>query len=407
MDNAMKWWESKVPIILASGSPRRKELLGMICEDFDILVSDCEEMVTSKVPEEVTAELANQKARAVALSGKVKGRALVIGADTVVSIDDEILGKPEDKENAYQMIQMISGRSHKVSTGVSLVLLDENGNIIKEKSFAETTLVKVAALSAGEITEYVNSDEPYDKAGAYGIQGLFGKHIEGIEGDYNNVVGLPVHRLYEELKSFEIYEAFKQDIKNIVLDVGDVLLEYRWKDMLTDYGLSKEDAEFLGTMLFGDPLWEEFDVALRPRQDIIDDYIRKYPNYENEIRWFMSHGERMHIPRPEVWERVHALKEKGYGIYILSNYSEELFQIHTKDATFLEDADGIVVSYQVHKIKPEPEIYEHLLKTYGLKAEECIFFDDRPANTEGAARVGMHVVTVTSKQQLIEQLEKF
>ncbi len=196
-------------------------------------------------------------------------------------------------------------------------------------------------------------------------------------------------------------------IKNIVLDVGDVLLEYRWKEMLTDYGLSKEKAEYLGTTLFGDPLWEEFDVALRPREEIIADYLDKYPKYKEEILWFMSHGERMHLPRPEVWETVHALKEKGYGIYILSNYSKELFDIHTKGASFLKDADGMVISYQVHKIKPDPAIYEYLLQTYGLQAEECLFFDDRPANTEGARHVGMHTVTVTSREQLMEELAKF
>ncbi len=196
-------------------------------------------------------------------------------------------------------------------------------------------------------------------------------------------------------------------IKNIVFDVGDVLLEYRWKEMLTDYGMSKEKAEYLGTTLFGDPLWEEFDVALRPRQDIIADYIDKYPEYKDEIVWFMSHGERMHLPRPEVWEKVHELKEKGYGIYILSNYSEELFRIHTKGASFLDDADGVVVSYQIHKIKPDAAIYEHLLSTYGLQPEECIFFDDRPVNVEGARRVGIQAVTVTSREQLVEELKRF
>lgn len=196
-------------------------------------------------------------------------------------------------------------------------------------------------------------------------------------------------------------------IKNIVLDVGDVLLEYRWKDMLTDYGMSKEDAEYLGTALFSDALWEQFDVALRPRQDIIADYLKKYPDYREEILWFMSHGERMHLPRPEVWERVHTLKEQGYGIYILSNYSRELFEIHTRDASFLQDADGMVVSYQIHKIKPDPAIYHYLLEAYNLKAQECVFFDDRSANTEAAQRLGMQTVTVTSRQQLVEELDKW
>ncbi len=189
-------------IVLASGSPRRRELLGMIFDDFEIIVSDCEEVVTSNAPEEVTVELAMQKAKAVAESGQVKKAALVIGSDTVVSIDGEILGKPQDREDAMRMLRMLSGRSHKVSTGVALLITDSHGEVVKEKSFSETTLVRVASLSAEEIKTYLDTNDGDDKAGSYGIQGAFAKHIEGIDGDYNNVVGLPVHRLYKEWKEF-------------------------------------------------------------------------------------------------------------------------------------------------------------------------------------------------------------
>ena len=192
----------KQKIILASGSPRRKELLGLLFEDFQIIVSDCEEVLTSQVPEKVTEELARQKAEAVVKSGKTEGNAIVIGADTVVSIEDEILGKPRNRDHACQMIRMLSGKIHKVSTGVALVQTDSTGSIVKKHSFSETTKVRVAQLSDKEIEAYVNTAEPYDKAGAYGIQGLFGKYIEGIEGEYNNVVGLPIHRLYVEIQNF-------------------------------------------------------------------------------------------------------------------------------------------------------------------------------------------------------------
>lgn len=189
-------------MILASGSPRRKELLGMICDEFEVIVSDCEEIVTSIVPEEVTQELSRQKAEAVASGKYDTADAIIIGADTVVSIGQEILGKPKDREDAWQMISMLSGKEHQVSTGITLIQTDEAGKILQHKSFVETTRVRVVALTQEEIKAYIDTDEPYDKAGAYGIQGLFGKHIEGIEGDYNNVVGLPVHRLYAELKKF-------------------------------------------------------------------------------------------------------------------------------------------------------------------------------------------------------------
>lgn len=189
-------------MILASGSPRRKELLGMICDEFEVIVSDCEEIVTSIIPEEVTQELSRQKAEAVASGKYDTADAIIIGADTVVSIGQEILGKPKDREDAWRMISMLSGKEHQVSTGITLIQTDGAGKILQHKSFVETTRVRVAALTKQEIEAYIDTDEPYDKAGAYGIQGLFGKHIEGIEGDYNNVVGLPVHRLYAELKKF-------------------------------------------------------------------------------------------------------------------------------------------------------------------------------------------------------------
>lgn len=200
-DNIRKQCKLKLPVVLASGSPRRKELLRMIFEEFETIVSDCKEVVTSRVPEMVTEELARQKAEAVAESGRVKGAAVVIGADTVVSINGEILGKPHDRNEAHRMLHKLSGKSHKVSTGVALLQLNEEGGIVNIRSFSETTLVKVAELTEEEISAYLDTDDPYDKAGAYGIQGLFGKYIEGIEGDYNNVVGLPVHRLYVEMRN--------------------------------------------------------------------------------------------------------------------------------------------------------------------------------------------------------------
>lgn len=195
-------------------------------------------------------------------------------------------------------------------------------------------------------------------------------------------------------------------IKNIILDVGDVLLEYRWRDMLMDYGLPEEKAIEIGKIMFSDPLWDELDLAVRSLDDVIEQYEKKYPEYQTEIRWFLTHGEFMYVNRTDVWEKVHALKQKGYRIYILSNYSENLFQKHTKGASFLEDADGIVVSYMIHHAKPEPEIYQYLLDTCHLNAEECIFFDDRPQNTAGAEKMGISSVTVLSREHLLAELDK-
>lgn len=195
-------------------------------------------------------------------------------------------------------------------------------------------------------------------------------------------------------------------IKNIILDIGDVLLEYRWHDMLTDYGLTDEDAEKVGNLMFNDNLWHEFDLAVMTHDEIVRQYMENYPEYADTMQWFMTHGEFMHVKREDVWEKVHKLKEKGYGIYILSNYSEELFNKHTNDASFIGIADGIVVSYQIHLTKPDEKIYRYLLDKYNLKAKECLFFDDRQENTEGAMKLGINAITVTSKEMLLEELDK-
>lgn len=114
----------------------------------------------------------------------------------------------------------------------------------------------------------------------------------------------------------------------------------------------------------------------------------------------------MHVPRPKVWKRVHELKEKGYRIYLLSNYSKDFFQKHTKDASFMRDLDGAVVSYQIHETKPDAAIYEYLLEKYQLNPTECLFFDDRTENVEGAVNVGIAAKRVTGQEQLLEMLAK-
>ncbi|MEZ3422683.1 MAG: HAD family phosphatase [Lachnospiraceae bacterium] len=195
-------------------------------------------------------------------------------------------------------------------------------------------------------------------------------------------------------------------IKNIIFDVGDVLLEYRWKDMLKDYGLPDDEAYKVGNLMFNDNLWHEFDLANMTRDEIVGQYLKNYPDYAEVMQWFMTHGELMHVKREDVWEKAQKLKEKGYGIYILSNYSQELFEKHTKDAPFISLADGVVVSYQIHITKPDEKIYRYLLDKYNLKAEECIFFDDREENTEAARKLGIEAITVTSKEFLLDELDK-
>ncbi len=195
-------------------------------------------------------------------------------------------------------------------------------------------------------------------------------------------------------------------IKNIIFDVGEVLLGYRCKDMLMDYGCNESEAERLGTLIFSDKLWEQLDIQNETTESVIKKYEEKYPKDAKAIRWFIEHGEYMSVPRKDVWQRLHKLKEKGYKIYLLSNYSKDLFEKHTKGADFLNDIDGMVVSYQIHKIKPDVAIYNYLLEKYSLNKEECIFFDDREVNTKAAQNLGINSVTVTSKELLLNEIDK-
>jgi septum formation protein len=181
-------------VILASGSPRRKELLGRIFSEFEICPSSADETVPENTPSDKYAEyLAVKKTSDIA--GK-NTDSLVIGCDTVVISDGSILGKPSDKKSAYHMVKTLSGRKHSVITGICLCL---NG---KSMSFSCETIVEFYNLSEDEIKKYISTDEPYDKAGAYGIQGAGGLFVKRIEGDFYNVVGLPVAELSRKIKEF-------------------------------------------------------------------------------------------------------------------------------------------------------------------------------------------------------------
>lgn len=187
--------------VLASGSPRRKELLSTIQIPFEVIVSNEDEKITKKIPSEVVEELSLSKAKSVYKKVEAKHEKLiVIGADTVVALDEMILGKPASKDDAYNMIKELAGRSHFVYTGVAILI--KNGSNYIEKSFNVNTKVFVNSMTHEQIMSYINTDEPYDKAGGYGIQGIFSRHIDHIEGDYFNVVGLPVSKIYDNVYEY-------------------------------------------------------------------------------------------------------------------------------------------------------------------------------------------------------------
>ena len=189
-------------LYLASASPRRKELLKQVGLSFKTMPSTVEEKITKTKPDEVVEELSYQKA--VDVCGRLTAEGMedfvVIGADTVVSCWGEILGKPKDKGEAAEMLKRLQDGSHQVYTGVTLAWKNRDISPMYY-TFSECTDVTMYAMTEEEVSKYVDSGEPMDKAGAYAIQGLCAAYIESICGDYNNVVGLPVGRVYQELKN--------------------------------------------------------------------------------------------------------------------------------------------------------------------------------------------------------------
>lgn len=190
-----------VKFVLASGSPRRKELLEQIGLSFEIASAHGEEIITKQQPADIVEELSLQKAKEVAdryvkEHGSQKNT-VVIGADTIVAHDGAIMGKPKDRADAVRMLSSLQGKVHQVYTGVTLIILKEQSRQVI--SFHEKTDVEMYPMTGEQIQTYVETGEPMDKAGAYAIQGRCAAYIKGICGEYNNVVGLPVGRLVWEL----------------------------------------------------------------------------------------------------------------------------------------------------------------------------------------------------------------
>lgn len=234
-------------IILASASPRRRELLSQIGLEFTVMPSEVEENPESTLPQDIVIELSKEKARDIwgkiaegdasvttgdagagagdtdagaedsrvdsKMDGQMKDQSscqvsgredcLVISADTVVAIESEILGKPKDEEDAARMLGLLSGKEHQVYTGVTMIWINEEGKQ-EEYSFYVCTGVLMYRMNRAEIMEYVYSGEPMDKAGAYAVQGGAAAYIKSIRGEYSNVVGLPVGRLFQEMKAWDL-----------------------------------------------------------------------------------------------------------------------------------------------------------------------------------------------------------
>lgn len=195
-------------------------------------------------------------------------------------------------------------------------------------------------------------------------------------------------------------------IKNIIFDIGNVLVSFRWRNLIKDLGFSPETTEILGKNMLMDPLWQEMDRGIMEEEEIIEEFKRKCPGYEREIELFHENRQQVIEEFSYTYEWIKGLKERGFKVYYLSNYPRSFFKSHVeKGFTFIPLMDGGVVSAFVKMVKPDHEIYQHLMDKYALKAEECIFIDDTSKNIIAARELGMKGIIFKDLDNTQKELE--
>lgn len=217
---------------------------------------------------------------------------------------------------------------------------------------------------------------------------------------------------YAILMMFRILNKKKENrnetaqIKNIVFDLGRVLLDYNWEGYLESFGFSEENFNRIADATFRSTVWAEMDRGSKTYEEFVEEFVAQAPEYEKEIREVIAGCDKTihRMPYAQTW--VKYLKQQGYGLYVISNYGEYTKERTRKEMPFLKYMDGVVFSCDVKYIKPEPEIYQILLERYQLTAEECVFIDDMEANCLGAQAQGMHAICFKSFKQAAEELEK-
>ena len=196
-------------------------------------------------------------------------------------------------------------------------------------------------------------------------------------------------------------------VKNIIFDIGQVLVNYDWRGYIRSLGYEGETAERIGRAMFAAPDWNELDRGVLSTEEVVERFVRNDPAIERELRdAFQRSGETI-SEREYAVPWVREMKERGFHVYYLSNYSDHIYQgsRHILEK-ILREMDGGVFSWKVQMIKPDEGIYRRLLETYGLKAEECVFMDDNPANVETAKRLGIQGIVFTGYEETRQKLEE-
>lgn len=195
-------------------------------------------------------------------------------------------------------------------------------------------------------------------------------------------------------------------IRNIVFDVGNVLVEYSWERMLQALHITGEAYDAVAKATALSPMWNELDRSFLSDEEILQGFINNAPEYEREIRLVWDNiPESIHCYDYSV-EWVRKFRKKGYKTYILSNYSKRGYEVTKQELPFVADMDGVLFSYEVKLVKPEPEIYQALLEKFQLKPEECVFLDDNEKNIIAAREAGLHAIHFKNKEQAEEELAK-
>ena len=216
--------------------------------------------------------------------------------------------------------------------------------------------------------------------------------------------------IYMFLMAYRIFgkkeKSVNSNVENIIFDVGNVLMEYGWEPYLKSFGFSEEKYEKIADAVFRSKVWNEQDRGLLPEEEYVNQYVALAPEYEKEIREVMEHTpECMSVyDYADTW--VKYLKEKGYHLYVLSNYGSYMLNKNREQMSFLKYMDGVVFSCEVKQVKPEQEIYKTILKKYNLKPEKTVFIDDRKDNCEGAEKAGIRAIQFKSFKQAAAELEK-
>lgn len=195
-------------------------------------------------------------------------------------------------------------------------------------------------------------------------------------------------------------------IKNIVFDIGNVLTDYRWKEFLQDKGFDEAMIKRIAKAAFLSPVWNEVDRGVWSEEELMQGFIANDPEIEKELYQTLSDAHGLVIPRDYAIPWVKELKEKGYGVYYLSNFSDKARRDCAEALGFVPFTDGGILSYQEQVIKPDAAIYKLFLERFSLKAEECVFLDDTLANVEGAEAVGIHGIHFVSREQACEELKR-